>query len=100
MGRMKEGQEMLFAVFFTDRPGSSVLRAQHLQAHIDWVAAHQDTAFVQSLPGRRGAWQSATVMASDCMTADVLTKWALQSSLLCPQLKAVMRGHQARMWRS
>lgn len=32
---------MLFAVLFTDRPGQSALRATHLQAHIDWVAAHQ-----------------------------------------------------------
>lgn len=32
---------MLFAVIFTDRPGQGALRAAHLQAHIDWVAAHQ-----------------------------------------------------------
>ncbi|MBM3386247.1 MAG: hypothetical protein FJY36_01055 [Betaproteobacteria bacterium] len=32
---------MLFAVIFTDRPGQGALRAQHLQAHIDWVALHQ-----------------------------------------------------------
>ncbi len=32
---------MLFAVLFTDRPGQGALRAAHLQAHIDWVAAHQ-----------------------------------------------------------
>ena len=32
---------MLFAVIFTDRPGQSALRSDHLQAHIDWVAAHQ-----------------------------------------------------------
>lgn len=33
---------MLFAVIFTDRPGQGALRSQHLQAHIDWVAGHQD----------------------------------------------------------
>jgi hypothetical protein len=33
---------MLFAVIFTDRPDQGALRSQHLQAHIDWVAAHQD----------------------------------------------------------
>ena len=33
---------MLFVVLFTDRVGQSDLRAQHLQAHIDWVAAHAD----------------------------------------------------------
>lgn len=32
---------MLFAVVFTDRPGQGALRSAHLQAHIDWVAAHQ-----------------------------------------------------------
>ena len=37
---------MLFAVLFTDLPGHGALRAQHLQAHIDWVAAHQDTVRV------------------------------------------------------
>lgn len=33
---------MLFAVIFTDRSGQGALRDQHLQAHIDWVAAHPD----------------------------------------------------------
>ena len=32
---------MLFAVVFHDRPGQGVLRAEHLQAHIDWLADHQ-----------------------------------------------------------
>jgi uncharacterized protein YciI len=31
---------MLFAVLFTDRPDQGALRAEHLQAHIDWVAAN------------------------------------------------------------
>ena len=34
---------MLFAVLFTDRPDQGALRAEHLQAHIHWVAAHQAT---------------------------------------------------------
>ena len=46
MGRMKEGQKMLFAVFFTDRPGCGALRAKHLKAHIDWVAEHAETVRV------------------------------------------------------
>ena len=37
---------MLFAVIFEDRPGQAALRAEHLQAHIDWVAAHADTVRV------------------------------------------------------
>ena len=32
---------MLFSDIFTDRSGQGALRAAHLQAHIDWVAAHQ-----------------------------------------------------------
>ncbi|HVE53811.1 MAG TPA: YciI family protein [Ramlibacter sp.] len=37
---------MLFAVLFTDKPGHGALRAEHLQAHIAWVEAHQDTVLV------------------------------------------------------
>ena len=33
---------MLFAVIFTDKPGHGDLRAQHLQAHVDWLEAHRD----------------------------------------------------------
>jgi len=64
------------------------------------VAAPLNPEFV---PGRRlqkQRWRSATVQAPDCMTADALTKWALQSSDLCPQLRNVLRAHKARMWRS
>lgn len=45
-------------------------------------------------------WHSATVMAPDCMTADALTKWALQSTPLCPLLKRALREHRATLWRS
>jgi uncharacterized protein len=37
---------MLFAVLFTDKPGQGALRADHLNAHIEWVAQHQDTVRV------------------------------------------------------
>ena len=37
---------MLFAVLFTDKPGHGELRARNLQAHIAWVAEHQDTLLV------------------------------------------------------
>lgn len=37
---------MLFAVILTDKPGHAQLRAQHLQAHVDWVAEHQATVLV------------------------------------------------------
>jgi uncharacterized protein len=33
---------MLFAVLFTDKPGHGVVRAENLQAHIDWLEKHKD----------------------------------------------------------
>jgi thiamine biosynthesis lipoprotein len=59
-----------------------------------------ETDFVQTLARQRRLWRSATVRARDCMTADALTKWALQSSRLCPVLKLALREHRAQMWRS
>jgi len=32
----------LFAIRFHDKPGAGELRRQLLQAHVEWVAAHQD----------------------------------------------------------
>lgn len=37
---------MLFAVLFTDKPDHGALRAEHLKAHVDWVAEHQDVVLV------------------------------------------------------
>jgi FAD:protein FMN transferase len=56
--------------------------------------------FVLTHRTMRPQWQSATIFAPDCVTADVLTKWALQSSLLCPALQRTLRQCHARMWRS
>ena len=36
----------LFAVRFHDKPGAGELRRQLLQAHLEWVAAHQDVVRV------------------------------------------------------
>lgn len=36
----------LFAVRFFDKPGAADLRRQLLQAHLEWVAAHQDAVRV------------------------------------------------------
>lgn len=54
---------MLFAVLFTDKPGHGALRAQHLEAHVQWVAQHQHTVLVagslREEPGavpRGGLW--------------------------------------------
>src|SRR5690349_3857885 len=54
---------MLFAVLFTDKPGHGALRAEQLDAHVQWVAQHQDTVLVagalRAEPGdvpRGGLW--------------------------------------------
>jgi len=44
-------------------------------------------------------WTSCTVHAPDCVTADALTKWGLQSGLKSPRLEGVLRAHGASMWR-
>lgn len=64
------------------------------------VAEHADTEFVRTVSCKDNVWRSATVMARDCMTADALTKWVLQSSLWCPRLKMTLREHQATIWRN
>lgn len=64
------------------------------------VSTHPDTEFVHTTVRGCRQWRSATVKARDCMTADALTKWALQSSALCPALKSALREHHACMWRS
>lgn len=37
---------MLFAVLFTDKPGHGAMRAEHLQAHIEWLDQHKDKVLV------------------------------------------------------
>ncbi|GAC1528187.1 MAG: YciI family protein [Ramlibacter sp.] len=37
---------MLFAVLITDKPGHGALRAEHLEAHIRWVADHRESILV------------------------------------------------------
>ena len=37
---------MLFAVIFTDKLDHGALRAEHLEAHVQWVAEHQATVLV------------------------------------------------------
>jgi thiamine biosynthesis lipoprotein ApbE len=64
------------------------------------VATFDGSDFIPTTHRGQATWRSATVWARDCMTADVLTKWALQSSPLCPLLRATLRRNGARMWRS
>lgn len=37
---------MLFAVLFTDKPGHGALRAELLQAHVQWVDEHREQVLV------------------------------------------------------
>ena len=45
-------------------------------------------------------WNSCTVHAPDCVTADALTKWGLQSDAKSPRLERILRVHRATMWRA
>lgn len=46
------------------------------------------------------AWESGTVLARDCATADALTKWALQEREPSLRLCAALRSAGARLWRA
>ena len=70
------------------------------QALATSVAGELNSEFVFARSHKKSAWRSVTVQASTCMTADVLTKWAMQASLLCPNLRTALRQNHARMWRS
>lgn len=55
--------------------------------------------FVQTRRGKHD-WSSCTVLARDCTTADVLTKWALQASPSSVQWRAALARVGARTWRA
>lgn len=82
-----------------DRCGCDV-RAMREGAMATSVRDAHETQFVRTVSGHGWTWRSATVWARDGMTADILTKWALQSSPLCPQLQSALRSLGARMWRT
>ena len=65
------------------------------------VAAPLNAEFVRSAR-RHGdeAWQSCSVLARDCVTADALTKWGLQSTRDSMRLRRIVRDERARLWRS
>lgn len=62
------------------------------------LAAPANAQFVRTR-GRAPRWHCATVLARDCVTADALTKWALQAAAPSLQLRATLARHGARMWR-
>lgn len=64
------------------------------------VAGTLNPEFVLPKTRRKPNWTSVTVQASTCVAADALTKWAMQASLLCPDLRAALRQNHGRMWRT
>lgn len=83
------------------------LRALHNAALASSVTGPQRADWVptgRTRPGGRGPQGSkttaCTVMAPDCVSADALTKWVLQSPVGAPtgRLARVLRAHRARVW--
>jgi thiamine biosynthesis lipoprotein len=64
------------------------------------VAGARNPEFVAARAHQTPRWQSVTVQADTCLAADALTKWALQSSLLCPRLREALRLNRGQMWRT
>jgi uncharacterized protein len=67
---------VLFAVRFTDRPDTAAVRAQHLQAHLNWLTEHAATILVagslrptMDAPAAGGLW---IVEAESRETVDAL----------------------------
>lgn len=81
---------------------ASLERVRHIQqrAMATSVAGQLNPEFVPARALHGPKWRSVTVQADTCLVADVLTKWALQSSLLCPSLNQALRMNRGRMWRS
>ena len=70
------------------------------QALATSVSGSLNPEFVFTRGYQRPKWQSVSVQADTCMAADVLTKWAMQSSLFCPDLRAALRHNHGRLWRT
>lgn len=70
------------------------------QALATSVSGALNPEFVLTQLHKKPKWRSVSVQAATCMAADALTKWAMQSSLLCPDLRAALRQNQGRLWRT
>lgn len=65
------------------------------------TGAKTNSEFVRTTRSRFSQqWNSCTVHAPDCVTADALTKWGLQSNAKSPRLERILRAHRATMWRA
>lgn len=81
------------------RPSSGPLTARMLRLKEGAIATSlRGDEFV---PKRRAParWRCASVQARDCMTADALTKWALQADEPGLRLRRTLREHGARLVR-
>lgn len=82
---------MLFAVLFTDKPGHGALRAEHLEAHVRWVAEHRSNVLVAGSlrvePGlvpRGGLWiveAPSKAFVLDLMQSDPFYTCGLRESI-------------------
>lgn len=96
---------MLFAVLFTDKPDHGALRAEQLQAHIDWVDRHKDTVLVagslrhepKEVP-KGGLWvvQAPSKQAvMDLLVSDPFYTCGLRQSVEVLHWSKALEHHQA-----
>jgi uncharacterized protein YciI len=96
---------MLFAVIFTDKPNHGALRAEYLDAHIQWVDEHKNVVLVagslrdepQQVP-RGGLWiveadSKGAVLA--LMTSDPFYACGLRQSVEVLRWSKALPHHKA-----
>ena len=98
---------MLFAVIFTDKPGSGLLRAEHLQAHIEWVDQNKAAVLVAGSlrveptdTPKGGLWivqaeSKASVM--QIMLSDPFYTCGLRQSIEVLHWSKALASHQAHV---
>jgi uncharacterized protein len=96
---------MLFAVLFADRPGHGHVRAEQLEAHIDWIDQHKDIVLVagslreelQDVP-RGGLWvveaESKTAVI-EMMKSDPFYVFGLRQSIEVLHWSKALPDHKA-----
>lgn len=97
--------QMLFAVFFTDKAGHGQLRAEYLQAHVDWIDQHKLTVLVagslreepQDVP-RGGLWVVEAESKADVfemMKSDPFYTCGLRQSIEVLHWSKALPNHKA-----
>ncbi len=67
------------------------------------IAKYRDySEFVHTKRNRRNSspWRACSVVAPNCVTADVFTKWGLQTATKAPVLQRSLAKHHAQLWRA